>query len=1221
MTLLKRLRHTFLRRQKGYSKKRPLLAEFLEARSMLSASSINLDSVDNTYCSTLPVIDDNFQFAAQSTASTLQLAPLAETFLLHSRPSATKIIYLDFTGHTTTGTFWSNGATIVTPEYDIDNIAGFSNSELQNVQDVWARVVEDFAPFDVDVTTQEPASLEDLRNSGGADDRWGIRVVIGGDNGWLGAAAGGVAYLTSFDWDSDTPCFVFTDNLGNGNPKSTAEATSHEVGHTLGLDHDGRTSPSEGYYRGHGSGPTGWAPIMGVGYSKELVQWSSGQYLSADNQQDDLTIITTTNGFGYRVDDYGSTISTANEPPLKSEIPLSLTGVIEQNTDIDLFRIRTTGSLKATLTPAVISPNLDILAEIWDATGSVIFTSNPLDALNASFDLIVTAGDYFLAIRGGGKGDPLDTGYTNYGSLGQYSMTLTVSSDTTPPVATFATSPTLRNTPLDSIGIDFSRSVSGVSIGDLTLSRNGVPVNLAAATLTGSRLNYTLANLGTATALDGDYTLTLVAAGSGIVDIAGIPLLVNARVSWTLDKTSPAVILATSSPSLTNQSSMVVTVNFSESVSGLSLSDILVTNAVASNLLGSGASYSFTVSPLTDGPVVIEIGPAAAMDAAGNPNTQSNTLSFVSDRSNPATPTFLLVNDSGVNPSDRITNDGRMIVSGLEPLAVWQYSLTGGLLWITGSGTTFVVPDGQYLSGIIRIRQSDAAGNPSFEGFNSASVTVDTVAPVVLFAPIRSPVSSSLKSISFSFTETTYGVVPNDFRLFRDGEAVALVGAKVTGSGMNWAVNNLANFNRIQGGYRIVLTAAGSAITDSAGNFLSLNADREWLVQSIKPSAPRTLTGIPGAGQVLLSWSVPASSGLTIVRDYAVQYANAGGPWISFNDGISTLTTAMVTGLTNGSSYTFRVAAINSLGIGIYSSNSPSITPLSKPSTPTILSTTANDGLVSLTWGVPVSNGGSSITDYILQFSTNSGASWVQSNDSVSINTAATVSSLTNGVTYLFRVAAVNAAGAGDWSSPSSPITPRSLAGSVSELLGVAGNTQATLTWNSPASTGGSPITDYIIQFAPLNQSTWTTFVDGISTVRSATVTGLINGTAYRFRVASKTALGESPFCDPSNSVTPGLFVPEVPTKLKLIASTGSAYLFWTAPQFLGGTSLVDYVVQYSLGGSGSWTTFQDGVSVATSTRVTGLTPGGSYVFRVAAKSSLGTGAWSAISSPIVPKA
>lgn len=327
------------------------------------------------------------------------------------------------------------------------------------------------------------------------------------------------------------------------------------------------------------------------------------------------------------------------------------------------------------------------------------------------------------------------------------------------------------------------------------------------------------------------------------------------RVSWTLDKTSPAVILATSSPSLTNQSSMVVTVNFSESVSGLSLSDILVTNAVASNLLGSGASYSFTVSPLTDGPVVIEIGSAAAMDAAGNPNTQSNTLSFVSDRSNPATPTFLLVNDSGVNPSDRITNDGRMIVSGLEPLAVWQYSLTGGLLWITGSGTTFVVPDGQYLSGIIRIRQSDAAGNPSFEGFNSASVTVDTVAPVVLFAPIQSPVSSSLKSISFSFTETTYGVVPNDFRLFRDGEAVALVGTEVTGSGMNWAVNNLANFNRIQGGYRIVLTAAGSAITDSAGNFLSLNADREWLVQSIKPSAPRTLTGIPGAGQVLLSWS------------------------------------------------------------------------------------------------------------------------------------------------------------------------------------------------------------------------------------------------------------------------------------------------------------------------------------------------------------------------------
>ena len=82
---------------------------------------------------------------------------------------------------------------------------------------------------------------------------------------------------------------------------------SHEVGHTLGLSHDGVTGGPE-YYEGH----NGWASIMGVGYYQELTQWSSGQYSGASNTQDDLAIITGNNGFGYRSDDYGSSLSTAS---------------------------------------------------------------------------------------------------------------------------------------------------------------------------------------------------------------------------------------------------------------------------------------------------------------------------------------------------------------------------------------------------------------------------------------------------------------------------------------------------------------------------------------------------------------------------------------------------------------------------------------------------------------------------------------------------------------------------------------------------------------------------------------------------------------------------------------------------------------------------------------------------------------------------------------------
>jgi hypothetical protein len=96
------------------------------------------------------------------------LAPLDQTFRLHSRPGALRKIYLDFNGHTTTGTLWNQnytgGANIVTPPFDIDgNSSSFSTTELERIQYIWQRVVEDYSPFDVDVTTEDPG-VEGLRN-------------------------------------------------------------------------------------------------------------------------------------------------------------------------------------------------------------------------------------------------------------------------------------------------------------------------------------------------------------------------------------------------------------------------------------------------------------------------------------------------------------------------------------------------------------------------------------------------------------------------------------------------------------------------------------------------------------------------------------------------------------------------------------------------------------------------------------------------------------------------------------------------------------------------------------------------------------------------------------------------------------------------------------------------------------------------------------------------
>jgi hypothetical protein len=366
------------------------------------------------------------------------LVPLTDTFKLHSRPSATKKIYLDFDGHTTTGTSWNtskNITTIVTPPYDIGDGSGtasFSNAELERIQYIWQRVAEDFAPFDVDVTTEDPGATG-LSKSSNSDVNYGIRVCIGGSSyDWYGVGAGGVAYLGSFDSSIDTPCFVFTAQLGTGNEKYTAEATSHEVGHTLDLAHDGRTNPSEGYFQGHGD----WAPIMGVGYYKNVVQFSKGEYAYANNTEDDLVDITQPYHIPYIPDDHGNTMGTATSVPSGT---IAIAGLIGNRTDVDFFRFETSGgTLTFNIAVDSRSPNLNVEATLYDGTGTALAVSSPTTSMGTSFTASgLGAGTYYLKLDGVGQGDAATTGYSDYGSIGNYVLTGTVPEvpTNTPPTA------------------------------------------------------------------------------------------------------------------------------------------------------------------------------------------------------------------------------------------------------------------------------------------------------------------------------------------------------------------------------------------------------------------------------------------------------------------------------------------------------------------------------------------------------------------------------------------------------------------------------------------------------------------------------------------------------------------------------------------------------------------------------------------------------------------
>ncbi len=350
--------------------------------------------------------------------------PYDQTFKLHSLPGSKRVLYIDFDGHTTTGTAWnvSYGDPIISPAYDLDGDSSiFSNAEMDRIQDIWKLVSEDYAPFDVDVTTEDPGQGAITRSSSG-DDLYGTRVVMTVDD-FAYCGCGGFAYVGVFDYygvSNYKPAFIFNNSL-----VGAAEAISHEVGHNLGLSHDG-VAGGTSYYQGHGSMATGWAPIMGVGYYKQLVQWSKGEYANASNTQDDIQIIQNS-GALLLADDHGNDIAGATSLGSTTDgntVTLSGNGLIERRTDVDFFSFTSGGEdISINVNPAQLSPNLDILAELYNASGNLIASSNPADSLPASIsETALPAGEYFVMVDGVGKGDPQATGYSDYASLGRYTI-------------------------------------------------------------------------------------------------------------------------------------------------------------------------------------------------------------------------------------------------------------------------------------------------------------------------------------------------------------------------------------------------------------------------------------------------------------------------------------------------------------------------------------------------------------------------------------------------------------------------------------------------------------------------------------------------------------------------------------------------------------------------------------------------------------------------------
>jgi hypothetical protein len=206
-----------------------------------------------------------------------------------------------------------------------------------------------------------------------------------------------------------------------------------------------------------------------------------------------------------------------------------------------------------------------------------------------------------------------------------------------------------------------------------------------------------------------------------------------------------------------------------------------------------------------------------------------------------------------------------------------------------------------------------------------------------------------------------------------------------------------------------------------------------------------------------------------------------------------------------------------------------------------------------------------------------------------------------------------NISGCRDLSS-SPYLTPVTVPGVPTAIAATGGNASATVTWAAPSSTGGSPITGYVITpYIGATAQAATT----VTAVASTTITGLANGAAYTFTVAAKSAAGTGAASAASNAVTPAT-VPGAPGGVSASAGDASATVNWTAPADAGGSAITNYVITPYIGATAQPTIT---VGVVTTAGVSSLSNGTTYTFTVAATNAVGTGAASAASNAVMPEA
>ncbi|MCS6237038.1 tandem-95 repeat protein [Shewanella baltica] len=557
---------------------------------------------------------------------------------------------------------------------------------------------------------------------------------------------------------------------------------------------------------------------------------------------------------------------------------------------------------------------------------------------------------------------------------------------------------------------------------------------------------------------------------------------------------------------------------------------------------------------------------------------------------------------------------------------------------------------------------------------NNKALVVDGIVPsVTITAPSGGAVSTDT-SVDFTvnFSESVNNISIDDFALDTTGGATATIVSvsASSGSSVNVTVSGITG----NGTIKLNLNASTN-ISDAAGNAgpaAYTSGSTHTVAIPTAPDAPTIGAATAGIGQASVAFSAPANNGGAAITGYTVT-SNPDG--ISAGGNGFTTSPIMVTGLTNGTAYTFTVTATNIIGTSSASGVSNSVIPKVNQTI-----TFANPGAQN--FGTSPTLTATSDSSLIVSFSsstpavctiTSSGTLTFLSTGSCTIDTDQSGNASTNAASTVSQTFMVNAV------VPSAPTIGTA----------TAGNAQASVNFTASASNGGAAVTSYTVTSNPSGFT-------GTGVGSPISVIGLTNGVAYTFTVTATNSAGTGAASAASNSVTPaslqtitfadpgaqnfgtsptlmatsdsgltptftssttgvctissgGLLnfvsvgtctinadqvgdssylaattvsrsfsisavVPGAPTAASATAGDTQASVTFSAPIFTGGAAITGYTATSNPGGF-------TGASASSPLTVTGLTNGVAYTFTVTATNSVGTGAASTATSSTTPKA